>query len=162
MHVEMAGAGSISHSLLLACSMIRSSPDLTNHLFRLEHNDHAGSPRNFLGPGCRCELLTLICWDIFLPDRVRKLRIPLKPNNLSASIGGYIGMGNWIIDHHPDVGVTHDIGIFYARFLGAKEERITIPYQPDGRGLRSLPHPVRWNDCILRLCGQFFECISIP
>src|SRR5260370_20886852 len=79
MHVEMAGVGSISHSLLLACSVIRSSPDLANHLFRLEHNDHAGSPRNFLGPGCRCELLTLICWDIFLPDRVRKLRIPLKP-----------------------------------------------------------------------------------
>ena len=59
-----------------------------------------GSLLNGLGPRCRCELLTLICWDIFLLDRVRKLRIPLKPNNLSASIGGYIGMGNWIIDHH--------------------------------------------------------------
>src|SRR5260370_36036395 len=48
MHVEMAGAGSISHSLLLAFSVLKSSPGPTNHLFRLEHNDNAGSPLNGL------------------------------------------------------------------------------------------------------------------
>jgi hypothetical protein len=134
MHVEMAGAGSISHSLLFAFSVLKRSPGPTNHLFRLEHNDHAGSPRNFLGR--RCELLTLICWDIFLHNRVPKLRITLKPNNLSASVGGHIGMCDWIIDNHRDVGITRDVGIFDARFLGAKEERFTIPYKPDGIELR--------------------------
>ena len=48
MHVEMAGAGSISHSLLLAFLVLKSSPGPTNHLFRLEHNDNAGSPLNGL------------------------------------------------------------------------------------------------------------------
>ena len=60
MHVEMAGVGSISHSLLLAGQeVLKSSPGPANHLFRLEHNDNAGSPFNVLDRSF--ELLTLIC-----------------------------------------------------------------------------------------------------
>src|SRR5260370_25349963 len=77
MHVEMAGAGSISHSLLLADQeVLKSSPGPTNHLFRLEHNDPTGSPLNVLVRSF--ELLTLICCDIFLHNRVPKLWLMLK------------------------------------------------------------------------------------
>src|SRR5258708_20048879 len=84
MHVEMAQAGSISHSLLFAFSVLKRSPGPTNHLCRLEHNDNAGSPLN--GLGRRCGLLTLIAWYIFLPLPLPNLLIPSTPTNLTSPV----------------------------------------------------------------------------
>src|SRR5260221_13690706 len=62
---------------------------------------------------------------MFLHNRVPKLRITLKPNNLSASVGHHIGMCDWIIDNHRDVGLTRDQG-----FTVPMLRRIRIATEP--------------------------------
>src|ERR1051326_6993380 len=123
-----------SHGPVVSLLWGQRLPTITDHLFRLEHNDAARGL--LINLARRYGLLTYFCRNVFLMKRVPKLRIPLRPNHLSASVGGHIGMGDRIIDNHRDVGITDDIGMFGGIFCGGKDERFAIPYSPDWRELK--------------------------